>query len=384
MDIIADIENIEKMFNMEKTVQSLLNISNNLEINVQKVMNIDSFYVTTDNIIEMNNTLGNINCDKTTQLDRKLNNNLEELSNFDNKINIHISSLVKINKQTDKNDKNDKIQEGHNKAIVGLGKIFMGFSSLDLINEVDKQLVKMTYPVSGGLLTNIFARLVLRNIGGISYSTSLWDSGGLLVMSNGKDVDNINFCGSGSGELQGTLGVSNKVVNYDIWHLNKILLGAVISDMINKLGAKRQLLIEELGYEEFSGLGIKIKIPFETNAQREEILGNIQDNKPEILNVNNSRGFWKSSSFSAEELGFNTSSILKMADNIEVSTEDMSFLKAVAEHEAINRYTTAEIKVEQINHNNVDSSMDINGITNKLVLGLQEATAISKEGVSYI
>lgn len=71
----------------------------------------------------------------------------------------------------------------------------------------------------------------------------------------------------------------------------------------------------------------------------------------------------------------------RIADDIEMSSEDLELLRAIAERQEINRYTTAEIRIEMVNHNNISSEMDIDGVVNLLEAKVQEQIAIAAEGV---
>ena len=53
----------------------------------------------------------------------------------------------------------------------------------------------------------------------------------------------------------------------------------------------------------------------------------------------------------------------------------------IAEREAINRFTTAEITIEQTNHNNIKNGMDLDGILSNMTDMVNEAVYISTEGV---
>lgn len=63
------------------------------------------------------------------------------------------------------------------------------------------------------------------------------------------------------------------------------------------------------------------------------------------------------------------------------SQEDLKWLRDLAEQEAINRFTTAEVKVELTNHNNINSEMDLDGVIDYMVEGTQEALQRVVEGV---
>ena len=69
------------------------------------------------------------------------------------------------------------------------------------------------------------------------------------------------------------------------------------------------------------------------------------------------------------------------ADALQLSNEDLKMLRNIAERQEINRYTTAEIKVEMGNHNNISNEMDLDGVVNLLEAKLTEALVTSAEGV---
>lgn len=71
----------------------------------------------------------------------------------------------------------------------------------------------------------------------------------------------------------------------------------------------------------------------------------------------------------------------KMADSMEESDEDLKYLRELAERESINRFTTAEIKVDMTNHNNISNGMDADGLITQLKEGLFEAMYTVAEGV---
>ena len=74
----------------------------------------------------------------------------------------------------------------------------------------------------------------------------------------------------------------------------------------------------------------------------------------------------------------NTKSI---SDSLDKSEEQMEYLIDIAEREAINRFTTAEVKVDFTSNANINSNMDIDGVINTFADRLQEALIISSEGV---
>lgn len=70
-----------------------------------------------------------------------------------------------------------------------------------------------------------------------------------------------------------------------------------------------------------------------------------------------------------------------MSDALDITEEDLSYLRDIAEREAINRFTTAEIHVEQTNHNNISSDTDLDGIMDAWANNFAEKLDVSEEGV---
>ena len=69
------------------------------------------------------------------------------------------------------------------------------------------------------------------------------------------------------------------------------------------------------------------------------------------------------------------------ADALDIAKEDLAYLRDIAEREAINRFTTAEIKVEQHNENHIASELDVDGIMAAWTESFAEQLAVSAEGV---
>ena len=79
-----------------------------------------------------------------------------------------------------------------------------------------------------------------------------------------------------------------------------------------------------------------------------------------------------------EDIAGNTGAI---ADSMEITGEELKYLRDIAEQEAINRFTTAEINIEQTNHNTINNGMDLDGIVSGMTDMVYEAIDISAEGV---
>lgn len=68
-------------------------------------------------------------------------------------------------------------------------------------------------------------------------------------------------------------------------------------------------------------------------------------------------------------------------DGMDITEEDLKYLRDIAEQEAVNRFTTAEVKIEQTNNNNISSNMDLDGVVSGLDDAMGEAIEIITEGV---
>lgn len=70
------------------------------------------------------------------------------------------------------------------------------------------------------------------------------------------------------------------------------------------------------------------------------------------------------------------------ADSLSLGEEDVKYLRELAEREAINRFTTAEVKVDMSGMTNkIDSAADLDGIFAELGARFAEALTVSREGV---
>lgn len=123
------------------------------------------------------------------------------------------------------------------------------------------------------------------------------------------------------------------------------------------------------------GDGIADKV---ANFKLSDILG-----KTDIPNVDDYTAGFSDAIANAQmpqNLGDTAKNTGKTADTLKSTEEDLKYLRDIAEQEAINRFTTAEIKIEQTNHNTISSDMDLDGIVDGLNQSLDEAIEIAAEG----
>ena len=86
-------------------------------------------------------------------------------------------------------------------------------------------------------------------------------------------------------------------------------------------------------------------------------------------------------SIGADTAGINDSAG-SAAASLKETTEDLKYMRDLAEQEAINRFTTAEVKIDMTGMTNrIDSDMDLDGVLNTLTEGFAEALDVAAEGV---
>lgn len=84
----------------------------------------------------------------------------------------------------------------------------------------------------------------------------------------------------------------------------------------------------------------------------------------------------------ADNTGLTADNTGKTADALAVTEEQLEYLRDIAERDAINRFTTAEVKIDMTGMTNrIDGSADLDGVINQLTEGFTEALVTAAEGV---
>ncbi len=76
----------------------------------------------------------------------------------------------------------------------------------------------------------------------------------------------------------------------------------------------------------------------------------------------------------------------QIADNtsdIAANEEDISYMRDLAEREAINRYTMTDLKIEMTNNNKINSNMDLDKVVNYLQQKVYEGVLATADGVHF-
>ena len=80
-------------------------------------------------------------------------------------------------------------------------------------------------------------------------------------------------------------------------------------------------------------------------------------------------------------IGDTAANTADIKESLDITNEQLKYLRDAAERDVINRFTTAEIKVEMTNNNTVNSDIDIDGMVSKLADGVNDAMIYAAEGV---
>ncbi len=83
-----------------------------------------------------------------------------------------------------------------------------------------------------------------------------------------------------------------------------------------------------------------------------------------------------------DAISSDTGAIAGNTSGLKESSEDLKYLRDIAEQEAVNRFTTAEVKIDMTGMTNrIDSNMDLDGVLTTLTEGFAEALEVAAEGV---
>ena len=83
----------------------------------------------------------------------------------------------------------------------------------------------------------------------------------------------------------------------------------------------------------------------------------------------------------AANTGDTAKNVGKLSEGVDITNEQLRYMRDVAEREVINRYTLSEIKVDMTNNNTISNGLDIDGVVERLRDGVNEAMMLNAEGV---
>ena len=250
-------------------------------------------------------------------------------------------------------------------AVAIIWNLFLGIVDLVLgvINVLVNRWIKFA---------NFFANIFNDPIGAIVHLFGdMADSILGILESIAKAIDKVfgsNLAGAVQGWRSGLDGMVEKVANkYGNGSYEKVLDELNLSS--ESLGLKRW------DYSDASAFGYKLGQGIDNKVS--DIFNKVKNPK-EASDYNNILGNLDNITNNTGNTAGNTG---KISDTLDATEEDLQYLRDIAERETINRFTTAEIKVDFTSHNNINSEMDIDGIVDSLGQKLEERLEVVAEGV---
>ncbi|MBD5089360.1 MAG: tape measure protein [Clostridiales bacterium] len=122
------------------------------------------------------------------------------------------------------------------------------------------------------------------------------------------------------------------------------------------------------------GDGITDKI----NSKIKNVFSDKKTKLPKTPSVDNYNDVLGSTAVNTGDTAKNTA---KVADAVTATSEDLKYLRELAETDYINRFTTAQITVNQTNNNTINNEMDLDGVTEHLRSTMEEQMFAAAEGV---
>lgn len=233
---------------------------------------------------------------------------------------------------------------------------------------------------------------------GVYWVIDLWDKMKLGLMSAGVAISNFigdmkasvlmilqNMVNGAIDIINGFIEVLNKIPGVSIDTIAAVTFGT--SAQIENEAAKqaRNAALDDYRSEIEAGIAdrqAKLDImkddartaTAERLAQIEQIRA---ERESENIEEQSAGAQWDAITSGVDDIAENTA---KAAKSLDYAEEDIKYLRDIAERDAVNRYTTAEIRIEQNNENHISSDMDLDGVIGYLNEGLEEVIEIAAEG----
>ena len=184
--------------------------------------------------------------------------------------------------------------------------------------------------------------------------------------------------------INGFIGLLNKIPGVNIEAVEHVTFATTAA--IENVAAQQALDKDLAAYEQELA---------DAKAGRDAHLASLQDevdDSASALRAAIEQGRSEAAANSASEqtaaagIGAYTSNIAESAgsaaSSLKGTTEDLKYMRDIAEQEAINRFTTAEVKIDMTGMTNrIDSNMDLDGVLNTFTEGFAEALEVAAEGV---
>lgn len=144
--------------------------------------------------------------------------------------------------------------------------------------------------------------------------------------------------------------------------------------------------LEPFKYDDAFNFGYQIGESLETSVSGvfDDLFQNTTQKGTDLLDpndyTNQTQEYTNSGMGMSDNLGSIAEDTSAIKDSVSVANEELTYLREIAEKEAVNRFTTAEVKIDMKNTNMINSNMDIDGVVNHLEDVLGKAINNVKEG----
>lgn len=198
-------------------------------------------------------------------------------------------------------------------------------------------------------------------------------------------------CNKAIDMINRAINLANKIPGVNIGTMGHVTPKAVHNIKASRIPYKKAnyLTAGKLPYESISGAynnGYNIGKDFlnfgkkqdDTNKTLQDYLNKYNNGSALDPSKNSGTGSGGNVGKNTKDTANNTAQIL---EELKATGENIEYLRDLAEREVINRYTTAEIKIDMTNNNNINSDMDVDGVMRKIADKLAEELDITEEGV---
>ena len=198
-------------------------------------------------------------------------------------------------------------------------------------------------------------------------------------------------CNKAIDMINSVINLANKIPGVNISTVGHVTPKAVHHTKASRIPYKKAnyLTAGKLPYESISGAynnGYNIGKDFlnfgkkqdDTNKTLQDYLNKYNGSNTLDPSKNGGAGGNGGVGKNTKDTANNTAQIL---EELKATGENIEYLRDLAEREVINRYTTAEIKIDMTNNNNINSDMDVDGVMRKIADKLAEELDITEEGV---
>lgn len=174
--------------------------------------------------------------------------------------------------------------------------------------------------------------------------------------------------------IKSTMSIVDKIIDTGI--------SDKLSDIESNLKVKLEATTVE-GYRDFKTATdgrldyMKLKDTGEAVTKGYKTGENLSNSLSLTSNLGLNRGMMDQTNSYLSQISGNTA---KTNTSLDLTKEELKYMRDLAEQEVINRYTTASMKVEVSNNNNISNSLDIDEVAGMLTNKLVESAATVAEG----